>query len=383
MILRILSVASAIILWFAVTYSEDPAVEIPVSNISVKLIGEKALEKNGLIFVNREELPNPVIDVRGRRSEVRSILNSVSASIDLSDIAEAGEYTKDVSYDVPNTSVMISKKRVSSVTVKVEKAETKEIPLKVLQSGSNKDYIVKSTPSELKIKISGTGDDLAKISSATVPVDISEMQKDNTGEYQPIYNDRNGNTVTPSNRIMHEGTGVTVKNEVYVRKTVRIELSPKYSGEDYHIEVKSFSTDKLEVGVKDGNAETLYASFKPGTEINGDGKYEMVLEIPENVYCPQLPELVMTASIENVVTKTVFVPVECVNTPQGLAVTVIPEGFNVTATGTEKSIEELKATVDLSDIEEGEHTLPARFDGNATVEGDWSVSVKAWKKAEN
>lgn len=378
MLLQILSVVSAIILWFAVTYAENPSTVVPLGNINVKFIGEKSLENSGLIFVNRGELPNFTVEVRGKRTEVQSVLNSVSASVDLSDITEAGEYTKDVTYEVPNTSVMISKKKVTSVTVKIEKAVTKEVPLKVLQSGSNKDYLIKSTTEKQKIKISGTSEDLAKISSVTAAVDISEMQKDNAGEYQPIYTDRNNNAVTPANKITHEEKSITVKNEVYNKKTVKIELSPEYDKDNYQIEVKSFSTDKLEVGVKNGNVEVLYATFKENGDGGDGGKYEMNLEIPENVYCPQVPEnLIMTATIENIITKEVQIPVTAENVGADLIVTEIDGFLTVSAVGTDEGLSKLKAIADLSDITEaGEYQIEPTYEGNGTVLGEHKVNVK-------
>ena len=112
-LLQIISIIAAIVLWFAVVYSENPSTTRLITNINISFSGEKALEKNGLIFVNRDELPGITIEVRGKRSEVQSILNSVSAKVDLTDITEAGEYTRDVSYEIPNSSVMITKKRRS------------------------------------------------------------------------------------------------------------------------------------------------------------------------------------------------------------------------------------------------------------------------------
>ena len=380
LLLQIISIVSAIILWFAITYSENPSVAIPISNINISFPGEKNLEKNGLIFVNREKLPNIAIEVRGRRSEVQSILNSVSAKVDLSDITEAGEYTRDVSYEVPNSSVMISKKKTTSVTVVIEKAVSKEVPVKILQTGAdrNKEFLVKSTTPTKTVKISGTADDVSKIDAAVVSVDVSEMRKDIRGEYPIAYADEDNNIVSPSNHISHSIQTIAVNNEIYNRRTVQIELSPEYNQNNYRINVKSFSTDKLEVGVREDTQEieAIYARFKDETDIKPDGKYEMTLDIPDDIYCPQPPkELIMTASIENILTKEIPVKIEYTNALPGAVVTISPDTLNVSATGTEESLRQLKAIVDLSGLDKGTYTLSATFDGDALVSGDYSVSV--------
>ncbi len=378
LILQIISIIAAIILWFAITYSENPSVAIPINNISINFIGEKVLDKNGLIFVNRDKLPNIVIEVRGKRSEVQSILNSVSATVDLSDITEAGEYVKDISYEVPNQAVMISKKKTTSVTVVIEKSVSKEVPVNVVQNGSNKDYLIKSTPAISKMNIAGTSEDLAKINSVSVSVDISGMKEDCRDNYPIIYTDLNNNAVVPANHISHGRKTIEVENEVYFKKTVKIELSPEYDRDNYQINVKGFSTEKLDIGVRDEsqNIETVYAQFKDNTEIKQDGKYEMSLMLPENVYCPQLPkELIMTANIENIVTKDISVKVECVNIPQDMTAVCNPEFLNVTATGTEESLAQLKAVVDLVGLEAGDYSLAAAFEGNASINGSYMVNV--------
>lgn len=379
LLLQILSVISAIILWFAVTYAENPSTAISVNNIEINFVGEKILEKNGLIFVNRDKLPGIVVEVRGKRNEVQSVLNSVSATVDLTDITEAGEYTRDIAYSVPNPSVMISKKKTTSVTVEIEKAVSKEIPVKINQSGSNKDYIVKSTAEERTLKISGTAEDLNKINAASVTVDISEMKKSGKNKYPITYVDYNNNTVTPSNRILRDAKDISVNNEVYYKKTVKIEFSPEYDRDNYQINVKGFSIDKLDIGVKDIDTapDTIYAYFKDSTEISQDGKYEMTLDIPENVYCPQLPEkLTMTADIANIVTRDVEVSTECTDVGEGLTAKAEQEKLTVKATGTEESLSKLKATLSLKGLEAGEYTLPVVFDGNVSVEGSHSVKVK-------
>lgn len=385
LILRILSVVAAVILWFAVTYSENPSVTILISNINIGFTGEKSLEENGLIFVGRDKLPGIAVEVRGKRKDVQSILNSVTAKVDLSDITEEGEYVKDITYDVPNPSVIISKKKITSVAVTVEKSVSKEVPVKIIQTGSNKDYIVKSMPKQQKVKITGTTADLSKISAASLSVDISSITSDGSVDCPVVFVDSENNAVTTENKISFTQRSISVENEVYYKKTVRIELSPEYDRDNYNISVKSFSTDKLEVGVKEVNSEleAIYARFKETEGINSDGKYEMTLVIPDGVYCPQPPKtLTMTASIENIVKKEISTAVECVNIADGLTAVAVPNVLTVTAAGTEESLSQLKAVVDLTGLEVGEYSLAVSFTGSASVEGSYNVKVILSDKKE-
>ncbi len=379
-LLQIISIIAAIVLWFAVVYSENPSTTRLITNINISFSGEKALEKNGLIFVNRDELPGITIEVRGKRSEVQSILNSVSAKVDLTDITEAGEYTRDVSYEIPNSSVMITKKRTTSVNIVIEKSVSKEIPVVVKQSGAdkNKDYIIKSSAEINKLKISGTAEDLAKIGTAVVTVDVSEMNETNTGSYPMSFADGNYSSVTASNHISGAKQSIAVENEVYFKQTAEIKLSPKYNDSGKKITVKSFSQDKIDVGVKDENTETtvVYAEFKDESTAGGNGKYEMTLIIPEEIYCPEIPkELTMVAEIADIVTREVQVTPGYENAASGTTVNLFPISFPVSATGTEAELAAIKAEVDLSGLEKGSYTLPVVFKGTAKINGEYSVNV--------
>lgn len=379
-LLQIISIIAAIVLWFAVVYSENPSTTRLITNINISFSGEKALEKNGLIFVNRDELPGITIEVRGKRSEVQSILNSVSAKVDLTDITEAGEYTRDVSYEIPNSSVMITKKKTTSVNIVIEKSVSKEIPVVVKQTGAdkNKDYIIKSSAKINKLKISGTAEDLAKIGTAVVTVDVSEMNETNTGSYPMNFADGNYSSVTTSNHISGAKQSIAVENEVYFKRTAEIKLSPKYNDSGRKITVKSFSQEKIDVGVKDENTETavVYAEFKDENAAGGSGKYEMTLIIPEEIYCPEIPkELTMVAEIADIVTREVQVTPGYENAASGTTVNLFPISFPVSATGTEAELAAIKAEVDLSGLEKGSYTLPVVFKGTAKINGEYSVNV--------
>ncbi len=366
-LLQILSFFSAIVLWFAITYSEDPEINLTINNIEINTLGENNLQKNNLIFVDRDELPPISIDVRGRRSDVKSILNSISATIDLSDITEAGEYSENLTFTIPNPSVMITKNKFSSVTVKVENSITKEVPVYIRQTGAdkNKDYIVKSTPAIDTIQIKGASSDIILIKEAYLSIDVSSMTSDNSDRYSIAFASAEHDIITPKNKVVSGLSAIEVSNKIYSRKTIPIVLNPDIDISGYQVIVKSFSKDKIEIGIEIGKADeitTIYADFADGITASGSNKYQMKLIIPENVYCPeQTEELMMTADIEKITTELVSFDIIAENIPSGLSATIIPSKLAVELTGAKSKMKEVKAKVDLSGLSAGIYHIPVVF----------------------
>lgn len=382
--LQILSLAAAIVLWFAITYSEDPVIKISINNIQLKTIGENSLINNELIFVNKNNLPNISIEVRGKRSDVTNILNSVTAVVDISDITEEGEYTKELTFDIPNNSVTLVKKRISSITIKVEKSVSKTIPVYVMQTNAaeNKNMLVKSTPALTQITISGTTDDISKTKEALISVDIGNITADNHKKYPVNLADSNHTVLTPENPMHMSSTEISVNNKCYMKKTLNIALNTQLDFSGYQILVKSFSPETVEVGIESDDFDTIntiYADFESGIALSTDGKYKMKLIIPENVYCPAPPkELTMTADIEGISTETISVPIASENLADGLSATLSQDSVSVEMTGAKSKMAEVKAKVDLSGLIAGTYNLPVKFTTDNTgisIEREYFIDV--------
>lgn len=367
LLLQILSVLAAVVLWFAITYTEDPSINVTINGIALKTVGERLLDKNELIFVNREKLPNISVEVRGRRSDVQSVLNSITARIDLSDITEVGEYTRDVTYDLPNPAVMITKKKISTLNINIEKAISKEVPVYILQTGSekNKEHLIESKAEIDTVKILGTQADVSRIKEVLCAVDVSTAIDDFSAKIPVSFADSNHNIITPENRIVSDYKDITIENWIYWRKSVNIALNPDLDMSEYQILVKSFSKEKVDIGVKSDDYDhitTIYADFASDIIINPNGKYHMKLKVPENVYCPAAnDEITMTADIEHITTETLTLEINAENVPSGMTVHLNPVSITVELTGAKSKMENVRAKVDLSGLERGTYSVPVVF----------------------
>ncbi len=383
-ILQISSLLAAIVLWIAITHSEDPTISMTINNIPLETVGGVYLSNNNLVFVNENKLPNIAIDVRGRRSDVKSILNSVTANINLSNIRQPGEYVCDIDFEVPNSSVMITRKRTSSINVIVEKTISKTVPVYIKQSevSSNKTHIVKSTASIESVTIAGTSSDISKIKEALVDVNVSKMTADNILEYPVSLADENHNIVTPNNKVKISKNKITIHNEVYYRNLTSIIFDHKNNQSGYQVIDEKFSIDKIEIGVSEADIDKItqiYATFASPGISEEDEKFKMKLIIPEGVYCPEMKdELIMTAKLEKSVTTNTHLPIEIKNAPADTNVALSISSVYVEITGAQSKIDLVKAFVDLTDLSIGTHTVPIFFtteDVGIIINGSYSVEV--------
>ena len=384
LILQILSVVAAIVLWFAITYTEDPSISVVISNVTLETYGEDSLIANGLVLAGRNELPDISVEVRGNRSAVRSVLNSVTAYVDLEEITEPGEYICELTFDVPNPSVMITSKRTSTINVNIEKAVSKDIPVYIRQTGadSNSSYLIKSTPEVQTVNISGTQDDVSRIKEALISIDVGEMTEDNSGEYEVSYADASHNILTLHDSVYTEHETISADNEIYLRKSVDVALDPSADLSGYQVIVRSFSQETVEIGVKEEDYDsvtTVYAAFVNGISENANGEYRMRLVIPDDIYCPsENEEIIMNADIEQITTETRSIEVSPENVPDGMSVTLNPASVTVELTGAKSRMQEVEAKVNLSGLSAGTYELPVVFvtdNTGVTVDTPATVSV--------
>ena len=176
LLLKIFSGFIAIVLWFAVTYTEDPAINQHLGRLDTVFYNEEALAQRGLIVVDKDELPSLSVTIRGKRSKVISSLDRVFAGIDVEKITSVGKHEVDVSYSYPDSDVSLSKEKHPTVTLNVEKLITKDIPVKInaKESKKHKDQLIESTPIE-SLTISGAQSFVSKISYASVEIDEADI----------------------------------------------------------------------------------------------------------------------------------------------------------------------------------------------------------------
>ncbi len=365
LLLQILSVLIAVIIWFVIVYTENPSREVAINDIPIQFQGESQLFEAGMILVDKASIPEASVVVRGSRNELMEALKETTASVDLREIAEPGQYKLPVTYNMPSNNLYITKRKTATVAVTVESVETKEVPVKVVQIGgeNNKEQIVQSLPAQETIVVSGAGSDIEQISEALISVDITTMKQDVEQKYSYILADSQGNEVNTVNEIAVADEVVTVANRVLARQTVPVEVTfPRTLTEQFSIHIQSLSQEQIDVGIPAGGTapEKISVEFSGPVEENQD-TYTIQLTAPEGVYIPaESLTLEMKAEVRRKTIKSIDIPVQVEN-PENLAYDITPQIVSVQVRGPEDKLnmDNIEAVLRLDGLSSGEHRLQA------------------------
>lgn len=384
LLLKILSAFIAIVLWFAITYTEDPAVSQHVTNVGAVFSGEAQLRERGLTVVNKDELPAFSAVIRGNRSKVISSLGVISAHIDVSNIYTVGTHEVLVHYSYPQDMVTLTKTRVSSVLINVEKILSRDIPIKLEAEVGGRDngnlVAVKSNAETLTVR--GAQSVVEKIAYAKAVIDTSEITANGDMNYNYKLYDADGNILQERNIISKSQSTVLVTGTIYKKAElpVKVVLSDSLKA-NYALKVKKQSVSTLTVGLPDNVTETQLYAVLDSDATRERSPITLEIQIPDGIYCPS-EDLSITVEYE-LLPRTmheVEVQVFAENIPEGREVQIDPEKIKVSVKCAKNDAQasKISATINAEDLNETDK--PAKVtvtaEENIDVIGEYTVSAK-------
>lgn len=373
------SIFFAIIVWFAVIYVNDPDITTTISDLNVRIVGETALRNRKLAVTGRDEIPELSVVVTGKRSDLINFMDDIYVQVDVNDINSVGEYHLSGTISLPTTRISVEKEDYGDIPIKVEKLESKDIQVSVKQTGTLKNKLVKSQPTNPTVTITGAASELNEVYGAVATVDISNLTEDRTDRVSYLMTNEAGELININETLETENSFIEVENTIYNAKTLPIEpaLTSELAREYILKADKTACTpNTVTVGVDDTNTDEKVIARIDSLDKN-DGWYS--LEASNGMYIPQEVKWV---KIKPEAVKKTIEELELNIEPQN-----IPEGHNaqVMSTvharvwGAEGSInqENVHAFVDLSGLSSGEYTLPVRISGdNVGLMQEYTVTVK-------
>lgn len=174
----LLAVISAIVLWFFAIDYDSPDYTKTFSNIKIEVTGLSELRQT-MGYTLLEE-PDLTVDVTiaGKRTDVNQVRSSeITASIDLSTVAAAGENKFAVQISSPNGTT-VSSQSISEVRLYVDNFISKQYTVKV----RNLNYTLAENLridtvncSPATVTVWGPENELAKISGAYIDLELGEL----------------------------------------------------------------------------------------------------------------------------------------------------------------------------------------------------------------
>lgn len=289
LLLKIFSGFIAVVLWFAVTYTEDPSINQHLGRLETNFYNEDQLAQRGLIVVDKDELPSLSVTIRGKRSKVISALERVSASIDVNGIKSVGEHEVDVEYNYPISDVSLSRYKYSSVKINVEKLVTKEVPIKLQVKANKKDneHLIESKITDT-LTISGAQSMVSKISYATFVVDENDIDSNGKASYAYELYDSHGNNLREKNIYSKSHESIPVTHTIYNKTELPVKVVlPEDMQDDYTLKIDNQDVTNLTVGVLNNvDIDALEVVFENKDHETEDGTVSIRIQAPKGVYIP-------------------------------------------------------------------------------------------------
>ena len=384
LLLKILSAFIAIVLWFAITYTEDPAVSQHVTNVGAVFSGEAQLRERGLTVVNKDELPAFSATIRGNRSKVISSLGVISAHIDVSNIYNVGTHEVLVQYSYPQDMVTLTKTKVSSVLINVEKILSRDIPVKLEAEVGGRDngqiVAVKSKSETLTVR--GAQSVVEKIAYAKAVIDTSEITANGDMSYSYKLYDKDHNILNERNIISKSENTVVVTGTVYKKAElpVKVVLSDSLKA-NYALKVKKQSISALTVGLPDNITEIQLYAVLDSSATREHSPITLKIQIPDGIYYPG-EDLSVTVEYE-LLPRTIHeveVSVSAENIPEEREVQIKPEKIKVSVKCAKNDAvaSKISAVINAEDLDETEKTVNVTVtaEENIDVIGEYTVSAR-------
>lgn len=410
--LRLLSLLLAVVIWMIVRDADNPVKQNTFRDIPVNIAGADALkETGGLTLI--ENTPTVDVTVEGPNNEITgaSLRQRIIATVDISGITDGpGEYNVPVQVSV-RSSAAINAVETSRVSVRVDKAGVKTVPVRVDVVGNPAEgyRAGKAVPTTTDtVAAEGPESELREVAYAYATIDVSDKNSTVTGECRiALFNDA-GEPIT-GRHVTYQTDSVNVRVPLYPVESVPLTVTLKDSD--------TIKSDQASVSIDPGNIMLLgdQNTLANITEINLGTldldnvrigvPVEMEIPLPEGVRLDEgQPSVVnVTISVDGVATRkakvTKFILTDTTQEKTPYTADVLTESVEIELRGSEDALEKVDInsfsiglTVDTVSLGKGKHKVKGLVaatglpTGVTVVETDVEVEIEIKDneaKAEN
>ena len=374
----ILSLLVSLGMWLYVVNYISPESEAMFYNIPVVFEGETVLSTERNLMVTDISTTTVNMKISGNRSDLNKLNSSnIIVKVDMSKIYDPGETLLLYSYsfpgDVSSSAVRVENKFPGTITVTTDMKLTKEVPVKVVYSGSAQDGFITDTENAVLdrnyVTVTGPSAVVSLIDHARINVDLSDKSQTISENFVYTLCDRDNKPVDAEQVVTDVG-------EIYLNLTIhrfreaQLVLNVTYGGGANAVNTKiALSPQSIRVSgaekVLDNLEELVVGSVDLSTiETNTVLTFPIVL--PDGVTnLSGVTDVMASISFENLAVKKVLVDnIKVINVPEGMEYDLMNEALEVTLRGENALInslnpEDVFIMVDLSGKEAGTFTVKA------------------------
>lgn len=373
--LILLSIALAFFIWIFATISSDPTEEGRFSNtVTIETVGlaDDMVITSGLPYSVTINLRAP--NTIWRRISLERI--TAKAIIDVTGL-EPGTHQVPISVQIGISPVQIISYSPSTANLTIEKYETREYPITVVEKGEISAAFRASTPilSQDTVEITGTVSQLDSISTVSVELD-------RTNATETIEETLQINAYNEDGRVVRDLTiqpdKVKVTQEIKMRGGYRIlsvklmikgEIAQGYRVDNLSVEpgfVTVYSADKELLNSLNSYIETETVMLD---EISSSTNRKVSLNVPEGITLVGESTVTMNVTVSAIEGTTTMsqIPITAIGLEDGMNATISPTDIDVYLTGPivalgEITADDIHAVIELQDLEDGSYQIAPRVE---------------------
>jgi Uncharacterized protein conserved in bacteria len=392
--IKAISVFFAILLWFIVLNNYDNPFEKKNLDVAVNVLNPTTLIDKKLGFNGQIQQSYVQVEVRGRKDKTDNISASdIEASVDLSQIKEAGANELQVTVYCKKAGVDVSIVKPKTINFTVEKIIQKSIPVSITQTGKMKENykITKITPSEETVMVEGVESLVNQAVTARTVIDINNINKSLTLKKDIKVYGKNDEELAELGKNGSIEVTVDIAKEVSVVPTIKGKPANDYI-------ITGYTTNKDRVLVS-GFPEQLDSISELTTEavsvenISKNSDIVSFIKVPEGLKLVDTQkDITVSVKVEKLNTMNLQVnkaQIELQNKDETkFTYEIIPDVFNFTIKGRDQDIKNLTASnfkiyADLTGFSEGTFKIPVKIimpNNDVNRVDDNNIEIKISKK---
>ncbi len=226
--LKLLALASAIVIWIIVVSVNDPVADKVYRDLKVKVINENVVTSKGKTYQIENGTGNVSVTVRARRSVLSKLESKdIVATADLKEVTLSNLIP--IRVQIPDYEGRYQKVTVNPLNAEVviEDIVSTKYPISVVTNGTLMGgmSLARTEADPQTVTISGPKSVVSSIERVEAPVDLKKISKDTVVKSKLILYDSEGNKIDQSrltNNVPDDG--ITVKVVVFPTKEVPIRI---------------------------------------------------------------------------------------------------------------------------------------------------------------
>lgn len=374
----LLSLLVSLGMWLYVVNYISPESEATFYNIPVVFEGETVLTTERNLMITDISSTTVNMKISGNRSDLNKINSSnIIVKVNLSQVYDPGEthlnYTYSFPGDVSQSALNVENKFPSAITITTDTKLTKEVPVKVVYSGSAPEGFISDTENVALDKnfvtVTGPSTVVNLIDHARIDLDLSNQRETISDHFVYTLCDKDGKPVDAEQIVTDVG-------EIYLNliiqrfQEVKLMLNVTYGGGATEANTRiQLAPETIRVSgsekVLESLTELVVGSVDLST-IESDTSLTFPITLPEGVTnLSGVTEMTASIDFDNLLIKKFAVSnIKVVNVPEGMEYDLMNEALEVTLRGNALLIgtlepDDISIVVDLSDKEAGTFTVKA------------------------